>query len=292
MTRSPLSKITIETAKKVYKGSYIDDEIILFDEFADVPLPSEPRRMGCLLLALCLKGKAQYTVDTEIHQVESGDIIIISEGQVVDNYMLSRDCSGIALMVSYDFFNEAFQGVSELSALFLFARTHPVCPLLPKEVDTFTAYFKIIKEKADNKEHHFRIELARTLFKAMIYDLSNGIYRFQQMKGKNCSRAESIFRDFIRLVEQNFKEERRVGWYAQQLCITPKYLSESIKQMSHRTPNEWIDNYVLMEIRVLLKNTTKSIKEITMEMNFPTQSFLGKFFKEHMGMSPSDYRRS
>jgi transcriptional regulator GlxA family with amidase domain len=47
-----------------------------------------------------------------------------------------------------------------------------------------------------------------------------------------------------------------------------------------------------MEIRVLLKNTTKSIKEITMEMNFPTQSFLGKFFKEHMGMSPSDYRRS
>ena len=238
MTRSPLSKITIETAKEVYKGSYIDDEIILFDEFADVPLPSEPRRMGCLLLALCLKGKAQYTVDTEIHQVKSGDIIIIGEGQVVDNYLLSRDCSGIAFMVSYDFFNEAFQGVSELSALFLFARTHPVCSLLPQEVGTFTSYFKIIKEKAD------------------------------------------------------FKEERRVGWYAQQLCITPKYLSETIKQMSHRTPNEWIDHYVLIEIRVLLKNTTKSIKEITMEMNFPTQSFLGKFFREHMGMSPSDYRKS
>ena len=126
----------------------------------------------------------------------------------------------------------------------------------------------------------------------MIYDLSNGIYRFQQMERKDCSRAESIFRDFIQLVARNFKEERRVGWYAQQLCITPKYLSETIKQMSHRTPNEWIDHYVLIEIRVLLKNTTKSIKEITMEMNFPTQSFLGKFFREHMGMSPSDYRKS
>ena len=82
-----------------------------------------------------------------------------------------------------------------------------------------------------------------------------------------------------------------MGWYAEQLCITPKYLSEVIKQVSKRTPNEWIDNYVMLEVRVLLKNTTKSIKEITEELNFPNQSFLGKYFKEHMGVSPSEYRK-
>ncbi|MBQ1759240.1 MAG: AraC family transcriptional regulator, partial [Prevotella sp.] len=71
-----------------------------------------------------------------------------------------------------------------------------------------------------------------------------------------------------------------------------KYLSETIKQISHHTPNEWIDNYVSLEIRVLLKNSTKSIKEIAQELHFPNQSFLGKYFKEQVGISPSAYRKA
>ena len=74
--------------------------------------------------------------------------------------------------------------------------------------------------------------------------------------------------------------------------ISPKYLAETIRQVSHKTPNDWINYYVILEMRVLLKNTTKSIKEITELMNFPNQSFFGKYFKEHVGMSPSDYRKA
>jgi AraC-like DNA-binding protein len=125
----------------------------------------------------------------------------------------------------------------------------------------------------------------------MFYDLSNIIYRVQH-KDKPRTRAEVVFQKFIRLLEDNCKVERRVGWYALQLGITPKYLSETVKAVSQRTPNEWIDNYVLMELRVMLKNTTKSIKEITEELHFPNQSFMGRFFKEHMGMTPREYRRS
>ena len=76
------------------------------------------------------------------------------------------------------------------------------------------------------------------------------------------------------------------------MCITPKYLSETVKVVSGRTPNEWVDSYVTLELRVMLKTTTKSIKEIAEEMNFPNQSFLGKFFREHVGVSPTVYRRS
>ena len=125
----------------------------------------------------------------------------------------------------------------------------------------------------------------------MFYDLSNVIYKMQCINDKRQTRAESIFTQFILLVEQNFRHERRVSWYGQQMCISPKYLSETIKQVSRRTPNEWIDNYVTLEIRVLLRNSTKSIKEIAQELHFPNQSFLGKYFKEHVGMSPSEYRR-
>ena len=125
----------------------------------------------------------------------------------------------------------------------------------------------------------------------MIYDVSNVIYRLQAASSSRQTRAEAIFTSFIKLVEDNFRKERRVGWYAEQLCITPKYLSETVKTVSKRTPIAWIDNYVTLEIRVMLKNTNMSIKEISQYLHFPNQSFLGKFFKERVGVSPSRYRR-
>ncbi|MBF1604781.1 MAG: AraC family transcriptional regulator, partial [Prevotella sp.] len=104
--------------------------------------------------------------------------------------------------------------------------------------------------------------------------------------------AEAIFRDFIQTVEKNYRTERRVSWYAQQLCITSKYLSETVRTVSRRTPSDWIDSYVTRELRVMLRNSTMSIKQIADELNFANQSFMGKYFKEHVGMSPSQFRKS
>ena len=126
----------------------------------------------------------------------------------------------------------------------------------------------------------------------MFYDMSNVIWRVEKTDNKTRKRADALFAQFIRLLEENFRTERRVSWYAEQLGITAKYLSEMVKQVSKRTPNDWIDSYVMLEMRVMLKNTTKSIKEIAKSVNFPNQSFIGKYFKEHMGMSPSEYRKS
>lgn len=286
-----IKEISISEMKALYNGSYIDDDIMVFDEIGALPLPNEPRRMKCILLALCRHGKVQYSMDTEERMVAANDVIIISEGQVIDNYMLSSDLSGIAILISQNFFSEIVKDIHGISSLFLFSRSHPVFGLRQKEISTLMTYFDLIWNKMNDDEHHFRKDVVRSLIATMIYDLSQVIYRIQQQRSERQSRAESIFTEFIRLVEQNFRHERRVSRYATLMCITPKYLSETVKLVSRRTPNEWIDNYVALEIRVMLKNTTKSIKEIAEEMNFPNQSFLGRFFKEHVGMSPSEYRK-
>lgn len=287
-----LNEITIENTKDNYPGSYIDNDLILVDSVSNMPFPNEPRRMRCILLALCLRGKAQYRVNTEKHEVEANDIIIINEGQVTDDYLISRDCQAIGVIISTDFFQEIIKDVHELSSLFLFSRSHPVCRLQQDEVEAILDYYHILKQKVEDSSHHFRKETVRSLLTTMIYDVSNAFYKIQHYNDHKQTRAEEIFTQFLVLLEQNYKKERRVGWYGQQMCISPKYLSETIKQISHRTPNEWIDNYVTLEIRVLLKNSTKSIKEIAQELHFPNQSFLGKYFKEHVGMSPSDYRKA
>lgn len=289
---SNIDFISVETAKQLYKGPSIGDELLLFCDFTAIPVPDVPKRMNCIFVGLCLQGEARYTVDTEERTVKANDVIIISQGQVLNNSRLSPDLSGVAIMMSENFFNEVLQGVHDLSSLFLFSRKHPVFQLRADEADNIITYFNLIRNKVATVDHHFRRDVVRSLMAAMIYDISHVMYDVQQGNTQKQTRAESIFTNFIRLVEQNFRRERRVSWYGEQLCITPKYLSETVKAVSRRTPNEWIDKYVTLELRVQLKNTAKSIKEIAKELNFPNQSFLGKYFKEHVGMSPSAYRRS
>jgi len=284
--------ITIPHAKTIYKcPSYIDDDLVLFDRFEDVPLTTEPRRMCCLFVALCLEGSAQYTVNTKEYRVHKNDVIIVNDSHVIGDYMLSTDCHGVAIMSSNAFFSEIIKEVHDISTLFLFAYSFPVFRLPQEKVSTFMEYFNLIKEKVDETDHLFRSQLVMSLLKAMLYDIGNEIHHFQTTEPKR-TRAEAIFNDFIALVKGNFRKERRVSWYAKQLNITPKYLSETVKLVSKQSPNEWIDHYVSMEMRVLLKNSTLSIKEIAQQMNFPNQSFLGKYFKEHVGMSPTQYRKS
>ena len=288
-----LLEVNVAQAKVVYpEGKYIDNDLILFEDITQVPLPTSPSRMKSLFLALCTSGHAQYTVDTKMHEVSAGDVIIISEEQVVADYMLSQDCKGIALIMSYDFFQNIVSGVHELSALFLFARTHPVFHLDNNQTKALENDIEHIKEKIIDVGHRFRRELVMTMLKALIIDMSNIIYRFQQVGEAGQTRAEVIFRDFIQTVEKNYRTERRVSWYAQQLCITSKYLSETVRTVSRRTPSDWIDSYVTRELRVMLRNSTMSIKQIADELNFANQSFLGKYFKEHVGMSPSQFRKS
>lgn len=283
----------LRLAKQLLGGTgHIEDDIVLNDNLLRLPMATEARRMTFIMLALCQQGEAHYTLDTVEHTVKPGDIIIITDRHVVDNFTCTPDLHGLFIMLSVNFFYEAIRNVADLSSLLLFTKNHPVVALSEGEAGVFRTYFYLMKEKLADSANQFRREVVRTLFLAMFYDLSNVISRLQHRGASpRPPRADELFTRFVQLVEEHFREERRVGWYAERLNITPKYLSETVKQVSKRTPNEWIDSYVTLEARVLLKNSSKTIKEIAMLLNFPNQSFLGKYFKEHVGMSPSEYRK-
>lgn len=274
-------------------GVFLSDDMALFTKFENVPLPLRSIKMDCLLLALCTSGQATYTVDTKAQVVCPNDLIIITEGQVVGDYMLSRDCKGICIMISNEFYKDVIKDVHDLSSLFLFARSRPVVHFSDEEAYVFTNYFNMINRRVQKGNNPFLRQLTCALLNALLYELGKKIW---EMRSENMvrpqSRAEAVFVEFIQLVEQHFRSERKVSWYASRLNITPKYLSEIVKTASRRTPNEWIDQYVTLEIRVLLKNSNMNIKEMTEYMHFPNQSFFGKFFKERVGMSPSEYRRT
>ena len=281
----------INRAKTWTVSAVLDNDLLLTEHINEAPIPNEPRKMNFIIIGLCTKGRLKYQLDTQDQYINAGDMIIVSENRIIDKYESSSDFEGLVMMISINFFHEIIQTVRDVNSLFIFARSHPVISLENKEIEAFKEYFHVIQKRLGDKGKFFRRDLIRSLLLAMLYDVGNFIYRFKETDRPQ-TRAESFFTRFIKMVEEHCKHERRVGWYALQLGITPKYLSEAVKSVSKRTPNQWIDNYVLMEIRVMLKNSTKSVKEISNEMNFPNQSFMGRFFKEHMGMTPREYRRS
>ena len=288
MVKLQIKETDLNKAKSWSESVFLDDDLLLTEHINKAPMPTEPRKMN--FIGLCTKGRIEYRLDTQEMIINPGDILIVSDKHVVDKYQPSPDMEGLCMMLSVNFFHEIIQNVRDVNSLFLFARSHPVMSLDRKEQDTFKEYFQVIKQKIGDNGNFFHKDLIRTLLLAMFYDVGNIINRVRKLD-KPQTRAEAIFTNFIKMVEANYKHERRISWYAIQLGITPKYLSETVKAVSRRTPNEWVDNYVMMELRVLLKNSTKSIKEITEEMNFPNQSFLGKFFKEHVGISPNKFRK-
>lgn len=105
------------------------------------------------------------------------------------------------------------------------------------------------------------------------------------------SRKEDLFERFIRAVSESYKEERSVSYYADKMFLTAKHLSTVVKEISGKTAGEWIDSLVVLEAKALLKSSEMSIQEIADELHFANQSFFGKYFKHHTGMSPKEYRR-
>ena len=291
MVNKNIVDTTLEQAREWGNAQYLTEGLVLTDQIAHASISREPQRLNFILMALCRKGKATYSIDTREQTVLPGDLFFISERHIIDNFEASDDFDCLCIMLSTQFYHGFVQNVKNVSSLLLFSMNNPVVSLTKQEIQTYENFFMVIRENIADENHHYRKELVQALLLAMFYDMSGVIYRIEQSSAKKQSRSDVIFARFIALLQENFRKERRVGWYASQLEITAKYLSEVVKNVSKRTPNEWIDSYVVLEIRVLLKNSPKSIKEITEELNFPNQSFLGKYFKEHVGVSPSEYRK-
>ena len=132
---------------------------------------------------------------------------------------------------------------------------------------------------------------ARHMTLAMFYGYTFDEHGVDDKKNKS-SRQEMLYSKFIDLLSWNFRKEREVKFYADKLCVTPKYLSQVVSGLTGRTPSDYIEELVVMESKALLNSTPMTIQQVSDELHFPSQSFFGKYFKRIVGMSPKEYRKS
>ena len=106
------------------------------------------------------------------------------------------------------------------------------------------------------------------------------------------SRQYELYARFFREVQKHYTQERSIAYYANLLCVTPKYLSQVVRRVSGRLAGEWISDYVILEAKALLKSREYTIQQISNMLNFANQSFFGKYFKDKVGCSPSAYQNA
>ena len=136
-----------------------------------------------------------------------------------------------------------------------------------------------------------RCRAADALLQIFFLDTYDKVQRYftkEQLEGGN--RKGQLFKKFIHLVHTNCTMQRDVAFYAEQLCISTRYLSAITKEVGQISAKEIIDEFLTLEIKVALQSTNLSLKEIADRYNFPDQSFFGRYFKKHTGMSPKEYR--
>ena len=292
-----LIELIVPQIKEVvgHKDNY-DDFYVFRASSGDHFIEGRTVRMKAFTVILCIDGTENGTVNLKEMSINKGSLLMTFPNNVLKIEAGYPTATVRGIMLSQDFMRMLQVDVKNSLPLFMRLVYNPLVNLTQEQQEDIERYFDLLENISNNSDLAHRDEIVRGLLMSMFYRISDTYeQRPQVLDDKERSvrnRREEYFAKFITLLSENFKRERTVGFYAEQMCVTPKYLSLLIKDFSGKSAAEWIDSYVITEAKTLLRYSTMSIQEVAYELNFSSQSFFGKYFKHLTGMSPSEYKLS
>lgn len=236
----------------------------------------------------CHSGKARIEIDLLEYDIVPNTQIIFLPNSIINYSYASSDLSIITF--SNAFFQEATVRLDP--SFFHFLKENPVVTLPVERTRTINGLIIALEDLYKDKENCFRLQILRNYIQSFLLDIYDKTHRiFEQNRPEGISRQEELFKRFIQLIHKHCLNQREVSFYAQKMFITPRYLSAITQAVAGETAKNIIDKHVILEIKVLLESTDLSIQEIANRLQFPDQSFFGRYFKKHTSISPQYYRR-
>ena len=266
----------------------IDNDFMLLDNIKILPTFKYPFKVDVTTCIICLKGSIKGFFNMTPYASEAPCFIIVLADQILQYKEISDDFEGLFIVMSKRFSDNLFANVQERLPLFLSTKENPVVPLSNEGLEMMKRFYGMFLHIVNQKENPHRLEVVKHLTLAFFYHTQ--MHKDPEKEKK--SKQDLLLDNFLEVLQKHYKVERGVDFYADKLCLTPKYLSTVIRQTSGKTAGEWIDEYVMLEAKALLKSTKMTIQQISDELNFPSQSFFGKYFKRLEGVPPKVYRES
>lgn len=269
---------------------YVDNDFIVLDDLSKFNIPNDsPIRLGAFTISLCLNGHITTDINMIRYDVQSGDMVITLPKDIIEHKDVSSDIRGIFFIVSQRFIEEAFPKIGEILPIFLYIQKYPKIELTANQCFNIQQFYDFFIQRLKDQSV-YRDKMISSILQALIYYIAGLLINSDKREKKE--RKEELLSKFIQLIIKHYKENRTLDFYAEKLFISTKYMSDIIKKTSGLTAHDWIDRYTILEAKILLRSTNKTIQEISNELNFPNHSFFSKYFKHHMGMTPKAYRLS
>ena len=278
--------VGIEGEMAIFRYSDIKDHFSLHDTVG------KPYKFNFHIMFHHTSGSVKFKLDMVEHDLpKPNNIARIMCGQILMLEEASDDFDGVVVVMSNSFVEGLLVHID--NALPLQAKMlghNSVKPLSESEKALPEMFLKAAYQVLKDDENPFRRNVLEHVILAIFYS-SEEVRKQFDGDSSGYSSAESITKEFLKLVKVNFRSERQLQFYSDKLCITPRYLSRVVKESTGSSAADWIERYVVLEARALLKSTNMTIQQISDDLNFPSQTFFGKYFKRRVGVSPKSYRR-
>ena len=292
----PISSFTLNELITMAGGEKrpgIMGECIAANSASEMEIFRFPSRLDAFIIGVGTEGETSLTSNLQEFRLKKNSLFIFNPKDILQVQSNDRFKAHL-IVITPDFLKRINIDTKRMMPLFLQFGSLPRMELTHAESQSLRSFISMVEQELKGSETDFSSEIIGGLIAATIYKvgdiLTHYLTEHPEVDSPIHNRAEEYFRQFTELLGEHYKHERSVGFYARQLCITPKYLTTLIKRISGKSVSEWIDSYVILEAKTLLKYSNMSVQEIAYYLNFPNQSFFGSYFKRNAGMSPSQYK--
>lgn len=279
-------------------GAALGDDLLIADLRYDKALSvfKYPFRFDGYIIIFCISGRIQLEVNLDAFQVGSNSLVLNVPGNIIRVSGVEtdeRNLHFIVVAMSKSFMSGVRFDFNRLFNESMALLDNPCITLDRSERRLCREYLDLasvlLTSDIQNKK-----EAIGALISSISYVLGSiwtgKLTAAERKPHAPSAKAKNVYDQFLRLVTDYHTSERNMKFYADRLCLTPKYLSKLVKTVSGRSAPDWIDAFVILEAKNLLKYSDLSIKQIVAKLNFPNQSVFYKFFKSHTGKTPSQYR--
>lgn len=282
-------------------ATHLNKEFILIDNFDKFPeqadtnweFANHPVKLSFTIVIFCLAGRMQIQINLQDFELHSNDLLVVPE-EAIGEYRGMSDNTRIAVIA---FTSEYFQNALQIEATVSLQRklyASPLYHLTDQAMEESIMIYRLMKAKIAETDNPFRKGALLGYTQVLTYNsykyLLSADYSDEKTEVKS-GRQQELYTQFMDEVRKSYTKERSISYYADVLCVTPKYLSQVVRRVSGRFAGDWITDFVILEAKALLKSRKYTVQQIADMLNFANQSFFGKYFREKVGCSPTEYQK-
>lgn len=250
-------------------------------------LPHALRRGG---IFICLGGEGDVIINENKYHLSRNTMCVAFPGTIIQAFDTEEDFESYTLAIDIDFLREL--NIPSANSIHISMRENPCVVLLDEELQSIMEICKMMHRKDSRTQHPYHQQINVLTLTLLCFELAGIYLRDIPVKRQPCTRQDMIFRRFMTLLATDITTSREVKYYADKLCISPKYLTIVTRQMSSRSASDWITRSAILNAKAKLATTNLTVQQISDQLNFPNPSFFGQYFLRHTGMTPKEYRRS